>query len=264
MENNTLETILGNIKSTLRHKSKITFVLRDVAKNPIKSMKYEIRASNNSVVKSGSTDGQGQIKLALDAGARLFLYLQPLEQGEMKKYREFTMQDEDGTVVWNTSLLQAETTLKPEQEAGKYLRGTYEVKKVDTLTSIAKKYGTTIDVLMSLNKQLKNPNKISQGEILNVPPNKQTNDRDAERKTPPKPNTDTSSDASAARRAPAEGGEGRAASGVSQPNQSASTTFGEKAKRLKKPICLWLYLLGKVSRRLRVTYQIGGTQAGQA
>ena len=43
----------------------------------------------------------------------------------MRKYKEFTIQSADGTVIWTTSLLVTETELKPERSAGEYWRGTY-------------------------------------------------------------------------------------------------------------------------------------------
>ena len=126
----------------------LTLILRDVGKSPLKNIPYEIRDLNDRVVKSGATDGQGQIKLVYQAGVRLNLYLQPLKQGKMQKYKEFTTQAQDGSVVWTTSLLLAEAELKPEGDAGAYWRGTYEVKKGDTLTSIAKHYGTQVSTLI--------------------------------------------------------------------------------------------------------------------
>ena len=165
----------------------LTLILRDVGKSPLKNIPYEIRDLNDRVVKSGTTDGQGQIKLVYQAGVRLNLYLQPLKQGKMQKYKEFTTQAQDGSVVWTTSLLLAEAELKPEGDAGEYWRGTYEVKKGDTLTSIAKHYGTQVSTLLALNPSIKDKDEIAVGIVLRVPPNKQSNDRNSERRNPPKP-----------------------------------------------------------------------------
>ena len=79
----------------------------------------------------------------------------------MRKYKEFTIQSADGTVIWTTSLLVTETELKPERSAGEYWRGTYEVKKGDTLTSIAKHYGTRISTLLELNPSIKYKDEIN-------------------------------------------------------------------------------------------------------
>ena len=176
-----------SVADMLNRPHKLTFILRDVGKNPLKNIKYQIRDLHDKVVQEGSTDGQGQIKFESKAGIRLNLYLQPLEKGEMRKYKEFTIQSADGTVIWTTSLLVTETELKPERSAGEYWRGTYEVKRGDTLSDVAKRYGTRVSTLLELNPSIKDKDEISVGAILRVPPNKQSNDRNSERKNPPKP-----------------------------------------------------------------------------
>ncbi len=45
----------------------------------------------------------------------------------------------------------------------------YTVKKGDTLTSIAKKYGTTVQALLEANPQIKNPNLIKVGQVIKIP-----------------------------------------------------------------------------------------------
>ena len=46
---------------------------------------------------------------------------------------------------------------------------TYKIKKGDTLSGIAKKYGTSVSALMSANKSIKNANLIYAGRTLNIP-----------------------------------------------------------------------------------------------
>lgn len=46
---------------------------------------------------------------------------------------------------------------------------TYTIQKGDRLGSLAKQYNTTVDQLMALNPQIKNPNKIYAGDTLNLP-----------------------------------------------------------------------------------------------
>ena len=46
---------------------------------------------------------------------------------------------------------------------------TYAIKAGDTLNKIAKKFGLTVDALLAANKQIKNPNKISVGDVLTIP-----------------------------------------------------------------------------------------------
>lgn len=45
----------------------------------------------------------------------------------------------------------------------------YTIQKGDRLGSLAKQYNTTVDQLMALNPQIKNPNKIYAGDSLNLP-----------------------------------------------------------------------------------------------
>lgn len=50
----------------------------------------------------------------------------------------------------------------------------YTVKAGDTLTAIAKKYGTTVEALLKANPQIKNPDLIRVGEVINIPGKNQT------------------------------------------------------------------------------------------
>jgi LysM repeat protein len=45
----------------------------------------------------------------------------------------------------------------------------YVVKKGDTLSAIAKRYGTTVDALLKANPNIKNPNLIKVGQVINIP-----------------------------------------------------------------------------------------------
>ena len=55
---------------------------------------------------------------------------------------------------------------KPEEPKPKYIE--YKIVKGDTLTAIAKKYGTTIAVLKKLNN-IKNVNLIYAGDLILIP-----------------------------------------------------------------------------------------------
>ena len=54
-----------------------------------------------------------------------------------------------------------------QAEVNKLLEVKYVVKKGDTLSAIAKKYGTTVDALVKLNG-IKNKNLIYAGQVLKV------------------------------------------------------------------------------------------------
>ena len=46
---------------------------------------------------------------------------------------------------------------------------TYTVKKGDTLSAIAKRYGTTVDAILKANPNIKNPNLIKVGQVIVIP-----------------------------------------------------------------------------------------------
>ena len=71
----------------------------------------------------------------------------------------------------DTAIVPGKTTAAPEPDGDSAAAPgtiTYSVKRNDTLSSIAKAYGTTVDKLADLNK-LSNPNRISVGQKLKVP-----------------------------------------------------------------------------------------------
>jgi LysM repeat protein len=46
---------------------------------------------------------------------------------------------------------------------------TYAVKQGDTLSTIAKRFGVTVDAILAANKNIKNPNKIAIGDLVVIP-----------------------------------------------------------------------------------------------
>ena len=46
---------------------------------------------------------------------------------------------------------------------------TYKVKQGDTLSTIAKRFGVTVDQILAANKNIKNPNKIAVGDVIVIP-----------------------------------------------------------------------------------------------
>jgi len=49
---------------------------------------------------------------------------------------------------------------------------TYVVQAGDTMFTIAKKFGDTLNALIASNPQIKNPNVITPGQVINIPPRK--------------------------------------------------------------------------------------------
>ena len=58
---------------------------------------------------------------------------------------------------------------EPAQQATEPSYITYKIKKGDTLTKIAKKYGTTVKAIKALNPQIKNVNLIIAGDTIKIP-----------------------------------------------------------------------------------------------
>ena len=46
---------------------------------------------------------------------------------------------------------------------------TYTIKQGDTLSTIAKRFGVTVDAILAANKNIKNPNKIAIGDVIVIP-----------------------------------------------------------------------------------------------
>lgn len=59
--------------------------------------------------------------------------------------------------------------LPVEETAGDASRGTYTVKRGDTLWGIAKRFGVNLTALIAANPQIKNPNLIYPGNEVRLP-----------------------------------------------------------------------------------------------
>ena len=67
------------------------------------------------------------------------------------------------------NLNKATTTTTAQTTEQKQQYETYTIKSGDTLSKIAKKYGTTVDKLMAANPYITNKNKIYAGKTLQIP-----------------------------------------------------------------------------------------------
>lgn len=75
--------------------------------------------------------------------------------------------------------LNDETYIDPSGDSENYSQDLeYIVQRGDTLSGIARKYGTTVNELVILNKQIQNPNLIFPGERVRVPINGNINNED--------------------------------------------------------------------------------------
>ncbi|QWV85221.1 N-acetylmuramoyl-L-alanine amidase [Bacillus subtilis] len=78
--------------------------------------------------------------------------------------------------------LGGKTTSKPSSSAPKASRGTYTVKKGDTLSVIAKEHGVSVASLQSLNG-IKNPNLIKVGQVLKLTGSSSSSTKPSSKKT---------------------------------------------------------------------------------
>lgn len=75
--------------------------------------------------------------------------------------------------------LNDETYINPTGSSENYSQDSeYVVQRGDTLSGIARKYGTTVNELVILNRQIQNPNLIFPGERIRVPINGNINNED--------------------------------------------------------------------------------------
>lgn len=75
--------------------------------------------------------------------------------------------------------LNDETYIDPSGDSENYSQDSeYIVQRGDTLSGIARKYGTTVNELVILNRQIQNPNLIFPGERIRVPINGNINNED--------------------------------------------------------------------------------------
>lgn len=64
-------------------------------------------------------------------------------------------------------------SIEKDEDGTKIGSATYQIKKGDNLIKIARQFGlNSLDEILSLNPQIKNPNMIYEGQVLNLPKDK--------------------------------------------------------------------------------------------
>lgn len=118
------------------------------------------------------------VSLAYNIGLRAFGSSTLLKRLNAKDYRTASAQ----FLVWNKSGGRVISGLvnRRKQERALFDKPVpkptpktkpYTVKKNDNLTTIAKKYKTTVGRLVDLNKAIKDPDKVYEGQVIRVPNN---------------------------------------------------------------------------------------------
>lgn len=158
---------------TNNKKSLATIKIVDAFGYAIPKAQYEVKnQKTGQLIASGSTNSAGCIvEISRDKGTILDIYVKSMFNGLMLNVKSFTMsKDRMLVTVGSPKILLDLKTITNQGSNGAYRRKTHTVKKGETLTSIAKQNGTTVRAIERLN-QLKDPDKLSVGQVLKLPVN---------------------------------------------------------------------------------------------
>lgn len=154
----------------MTNKTLAHYVLTDKRDNPLRNILYKVIDGNGKPIVEGFTNSKGETyKLSRNKGSVVHLYV---------KINVAGYQHVDTTYLASSSMEIREKFSgvvidflleKHKGDKGEYKRKTHKVKSGETLSSIASKYGTTAKAIAKLNN-IKDPDKISIGKILKVPP----------------------------------------------------------------------------------------------
>lgn len=145
----------------------------DQIQQPVKNLEYKVIDKYKKLLAYGTTDAKGQHRFNITEhvkhGDLVTLYVKNIRK-EWQELRDFPFDSNAFTISLTSPKAKYSVTLKKKSEGeGAYIRGTYTVKKGDTLSSIAKRFHTTVDWLASRNK-IHDVNNIKTGRALIVPP----------------------------------------------------------------------------------------------
>lgn len=165
------------------------YVLKDKLEKPIKNIPYKVVDGKGRHIVKGITNSKGEtlmFKKARGTQVNLFLKLNLLGFSHINK-TIISGDKEPMKIIQRFSGLFINFVLdEHEGEKGEYQRKTHIVKSGETLTSIAKKYGTTVQAIDRINKII-NPNRIHVGQIIKIPPKISSNSPASNLKSTQKP-----------------------------------------------------------------------------
>lgn len=154
----------------------IQILFVDLKNQPFKSLYHEVRKSGEKyALSAGNSDAQGLgVWIKQPAGTHLDIVVKhPITKKMIPVHQYIIVPDKKGKMrIQAPFYIEEKVKLQPrEGEQGDYLRKTHTVKKGETLTSIAKHYGTDWQILFQLNRdKIKDPDKIGVGETIKIPP----------------------------------------------------------------------------------------------
>ena len=154
----------------------IQILFVDLKNKPFKNLYHEVRKSGEQyALSAGNSDAQGLgVWIKQPVGTHLDIVVRhPISKKMIPAHQYIIVPDKKGKIrIQAPFYIEEKNKLQPRQgEQGDYLRKPHIVKKGETLTSIAKQYGTDWQILFNLNRdKIKDPDEIRVGDVIKVPP----------------------------------------------------------------------------------------------
>lgn len=146
----------------------------DLMNHPFPNLYHEVRVSGNKYAASaGNSDSEGLgVWIEKPVGTQLdILVRNPLTKKLVHAKRRVIVPVKKGIFRVQAPFAIQQMKLRPLTEGGSTLRKTYKILPGDDLYSIAKRFGTTWQILFELNKdQIKQPDQIFPGRWIKIPP----------------------------------------------------------------------------------------------
>ena len=154
----------------------IQILFVDLKNKPFKNLYHEVRKSGEQyALSAGNSDAQGLgVWIKQPVGTHLDIVVRhPISKKMIPAHQYIIVPDKKGKIrIQAPFYIEEKNKLQPRQgEQGDYLRNPHIVKKGETLTSIAKQYGTDWQIIYNLNRdKIKDPDEIRVGDVIKVPP----------------------------------------------------------------------------------------------
>ncbi|GJH18794.1 LysM peptidoglycan-binding domain-containing protein [Caballeronia novacaledonica] len=159
-------------KTEIHRASSIRLRLQDRYGNPIRGLEVDIRGIDEDFARiyhSAKTDAEGFLHFAVAKGHEVAVQVKRWTDDCMKTVARLKASADTLEVrLTSPKTLHKISTNLDVKHGGEYRRGTHVVKKGETLTSIAKKYHTSVDYLKHVNRL--SSDLIIENGILKVPP----------------------------------------------------------------------------------------------
>lgn len=151
--------------------AKVELFLKDHLGEPIKNLKVEIRGLGgkaDNIYHTGVTDAKGVLKFVAKKGEDITVHVKHWTRDEMKQIARLYPGLDNIRYLLQSPKVVKEVETQLESKAGYYKRAIHQIVSGETLSSIAQKYGTSVDLLKHINN-LKD-DLIKAGKQLKIPP----------------------------------------------------------------------------------------------